>query len=143
MFIQSKCGIVKGQPITTFDFSKEHIIESVNGSLKRLKIDYLDVLLLHRPDTLFDPKEVAEAFDLLSKDKKVRYFGVSNFNPMQIKLLQKYVKQPILFNQMQLSPVHSDMIAAGLYVNMKDAQGVARDGSILEYCRLKDIIIQP
>ncbi|GHU48004.1 hypothetical protein FACS1894218_3760 [Bacilli bacterium] len=143
MFIQSKCGIVKGQPITTFDFSEKHIIESVNGSLKRLQTKYLDVLLLHRPDTLFDPKEVAAAFNQLSKDKKVKHFGVSNFNPMQIKLLQKYVKQPILFNQLQLSPVHSDMLSAGLFVNMKEAQGVVRDGSILEYCRLKDITIQP
>lgn len=136
--IQSKCGIRKGY----FDFSKEHILNSVEGSLKRLKTDYLDTLLLHRPDTLMEPEEVAEAFDILHSSGKVKHFGVSNQNPMQIELLKKYVNQEIIINQLQLSITNTGMIDSGLNVNMKIAPSVDRDGSILEYCRLKDITIQ-
>jgi len=139
MYLQSKCGIRQG----CFDFSKEHILESVDGSLKRLKTDYLDVLLLHRPDALVEPEEVAEAFTVLEKGGKVKYFGVSNQNPMQIELLTKYVKQPILFNQLQLSITNTGMIDAGINVNMQIDRGINRDGSILDYCRLKGITIQP
>jgi len=136
--LQSKCGIRKGQ----FDFSKEHILNSVDGILSRLKTDYLDILLLHRPDTLVEPEEVAEAFDHLYSAGKVNHFGVSNQNPMQIDLLKKYVKQPLLFNQLQLSIMNTGMIDAGLNVNMKIANSVDHDGSILDYCRLNDITIQ-
>lgn len=139
MYIQSKCGIRKG----AFDFSKEHILAAVNGSLERLRTDYLDVLLLHRPDALVEPEEVAEAFTILQESGKVRHFGVSNQNPMQIELLKKYVKQPILFNQLQLSITNSGMIDAGLTVNMEIDPSIDRDGSILDYCRLHDITIQP
>ncbi len=139
IILQSKCGIRKGM----FDFSKEHILESVDGSLKRLKTDYLDVLLLHRPDALVEPEEVAEAFDKLHSSGKVRNFGVSNQNPMQIQLLQKYVKQPITANQLQLSITNSTMISAGIHVNMLDESAVSRDGSVLDFCRLNDITIQP
>lgn len=139
IFLQSKCGIRKGM----FDFSKEHILNSVDGILKRLKTDYLDVLLLHRPDALVEPEEVAEAFDQLEKSGKVRHFGVSNQNPMQIQLLKKYVKQPIIVNQLQLSITNATMISAGVHVNMLDESAVNRDGSILDYCRLNDITIQP
>jgi predicted oxidoreductase len=139
MHIQTKCGIRKGM----FDFSKEHILESVDGSLKRLQTDYLDVLLLHRPDALVEPEEVAEAFTILEDSGKVRYFGVSNQNPMQIELLTKFVKQKIVFNQLQLSITNSGMIDAGINVNMEDAPSIDHDGSILDYCRLKDITIQP
>ena len=139
IILQSKCGIRKGM----FDFSKEHILESVDGSLKRLKPDYLDVLLLHRPDALVEPEEVAEAFDQLHSSGKVRNFGVSNQNPMQIQLLQKYVKQPIAANQLQLSITNSTMISAGIHVNMLDESAVSRDGSVLDFCRLNDITIQP
>ena len=100
IFIQSKCGI---KPGIAFDFSKEHILASVNASLKRLKTDYLDVLLLHRPDALVEPEEVAAAFDTLQQQGKVRNFGVSNQNPGQIKLLRKFVRQPLVANQLQLS----------------------------------------
>jgi predicted oxidoreductase len=143
MIIQTKCGIRKDLPITIFDFSKEHIINSVNNSLKRLQIEYIDVLLLHRPDTLLECEEVASAFNELHRTGKVKYFGVSNMNPMQIELLQKHLKQKILFNQLQLSPVHSQMFSSGLFVNMDEPQAMVKDGSILEYCRLKDITIQP
>lgn len=139
LIIQSKCGICKGM----FDFSKKHIIESVEGSLKRLKTDYLDILLLHRPDALVEPEEVAEAFDKLESSGKVRYFGVSNQNPMQMQLLQKHLKQTIIANQLQLSITNANMISNGINVNMENASAVNRDGSVLDYCRLHDITIQP
>lgn len=139
MMLQSKCGIRKG----SFDFSKDHILAAVNGSLQRLQTDYLDVLLLHRPDALVEPEEVAEAFTILHDSGKVKYFGVSNQNPMQIELLAKFVKQPIVFNQLQLSITNSGMIDAGINVNMENNASINRDGGILDYCRLKEITIQP
>jgi predicted oxidoreductase len=139
MHIQSKCGIRQGM----FDFSKAHILEAVDGSLKRLRTDYLDVLLLHRPDALVEPEEVAEAFTILKDSGKVRYFGVSNQNPMQIELLTKFVKQKIVFNQLQLSITNTGMIDAGINVNMENPPSIDHDGSILDYCRLKEITIQP
>ncbi|AOF48940.1 aldo/keto reductase [Tetragenococcus halophilus] len=139
LFIQSKCGIVPGE---MYDFSKEHIIQAVNGSLKRLQTDYLDALLLHRPDTLMEPEEVAAAFDELATQGKVRHFGVSNHNPMQIKLLQKTVKQPLEANQLQFGLMHTGMIDEGLYVNRKETQASERDGEILEFSRLKNMTIQ-
>jgi len=139
MILQSKCGIRRGM----FDFSKEHILESVDGILKRLKTDYLDILLLHRPDALVEPEEVAEAFDLLESSGKVRHFGVCNHHPMQIQLLKKSVKQPMVANQLQLSIMNATMISSGLNVNMENDAAVNRDGSVLDYCRLNDITIQP
>jgi len=140
IILQSKCGIVPGQ---RFDFSKEHILKSVDGSLKRLKTDYLDVLLLHRPDALVEPEEVAEAFDILESSGKVRYFGVSNQNPMQIQLLKKAVKQDIVANQLQFSITNATMVSAGINVNMLNDSAINRDGSVLDFCRLNDITIQP
>jgi predicted oxidoreductase len=139
IILQSKCGIRKGM----FDFSKEHILESVDGILKRLNTEYLDVLLLHRPDALVEPEEVAEAFDILEKSGKVRHFGVSNQNPMQIQLLKKYVKQPLVANQLQLSITNANMISTGINVNMENDAAINRDGSVLDFCRLNDITIQP
>ncbi len=139
MILQSKVGIRKG----TFDFSKEHILTGVDGILKRLDTDYLDILLLHRPDALVEPEEVAEAFDQLERSGKVRHFGVSNQNPMQIQLLKKSVKQPLVANQLQLSITNTTMIDAGINVNMENEAAVNRDGSILDYCRLHDITVQP
>lgn len=139
VFIQSKCGIIPG---VMFDQSKEHIITSVDGILKRLDMEYLDALLLHRPDALVEPEEVAEAFEQLEKAGKVRYFGISNMKPMQIELLQKYIKQPLVVNQLQVSAAHSSMISNGVEVNMLTNGAVDRDGSVLDYCRLKDITIQ-
>ncbi|HMN59293.1 MAG TPA: aldo/keto reductase [Anaerolinea sp.] len=139
MLIQSKCGIRE----RSFDFSKEHILEAVDGSLKRLQTDYLDVLLLHRPDALVEPEEVAEAFTSLQNSGKVRYFGVSNQNPMQIELLKKSVRQDLLFNQLQFSITNTGMIDAGINVNMHIDRSIDRDGSILDYCRLHDITVQP
>lgn len=138
MIIQSKCGIRKG----FFDFSKEHILSSVEGSLKRLNTDYLDTLLLHRPDALMEPEEIAEAFTKLKESGKVRYFGVSNQNPMQIELLKKYLKEDLIINQMQLSIMHTPMIDAGLNVNMQHDKSIDHDNSSLEYARLNDMTIQ-
>ncbi|ENH96652.1 oxidoreductase [Gracilibacillus halophilus YIM-C55.5] len=138
MVIQTKCGIRDG----FFDFSKDHIISSVEGSLKRLKTDYIDILLLHRPDALMEPEEVAEAFNELEKSGKVRHFGVSNHNPMQIELLKKYVDQDLIANQLQLSLMFTPMIDAGLNVNMEHDPAIVRDGSVLDYSRLNDMTIQ-
>ena len=127
LILQSKCGIRKG----FYDLSKEYIVQSVNQSLKRLKTDYLDVLLLHRPDALAEPEEIAAAFDELEQSGKVRCFGVSNHKPMQIELLKKYVRQPILVNQLQFSIPVSNMVANGIEVNMETSGSIDHDGSVL------------
>ena len=138
ILIQTKCAIHDGQ----YDFSKEHILRSVEGSLARLGVDYVDFLLLHRPDTLMEPDEVAEAFDALESSGKVRHFGVSNQNPMQIELLKTAVKQPITVNQLQFSVTEAGMVTSGMNANMKNAESVMHDGSVLEYSRIKNITIQ-
>lgn len=138
LILQSKCGIRKG----FFDFSREYILSSVDGILQRLQTEYLDVLLLHRPDALMEPEEVAAAFEQLHKSGKVRHFGVSNHNPMQVELLKKHVAQPLIINQLQFSIPVSNMVAAGLEVNMTTAGSFNRDGSVLDYSRLNDITIQ-
>ncbi len=143
MILQSKCGIILTEGGRAyFDFSKEHILEAVDGSLKRLKTDYLDVLLLHRPDTLMEPEEIAEAFDELHSKGKVRYFGVSNQNPEQMEFLRQSLGHRILFNQMQFSMAHTLMADTGLTVNNTFTQSTDRDGSTLEYCRRNKIGIQ-
>ena len=139
IILQSKCSI---RPGIAFDFSKEHILNSVDGILKRLNTEYLDILLLHRPDTLMEPEEVADAFRILKENGKVRHFGVSNQTPMQMELLSKYCDEPLLINQLQLSIAHCPMINSGINANMYNDSGINRDGGILEYCRLKDITIQ-
>lgn len=141
MWIQSKCGI-RIEEFTYFDFSKDYIIKSVDGILQRLKIDHLDSLLLHRPDALMESDQVAEAFDLLYKQGKVRDFGVSNQNPMMMELLKKDVKQPLAVNQLQLSAAFTPGFESGFHVNMEDSQAAMRDGSIFEYCKLHDVVIQ-
>ncbi len=139
IFIQSKCGIV---PNVMYDFSYEHIINSVDGILSRLSTDYLDMLLLHRPDALIEPEIVAKAFDDLYKCGKVKAFGVSNMKPMQIELIKKYCGYDIQANQLQLSVTNSQMIRNGMEVNMFTEGSLDRDGSVLDYCRLNDITIQ-
>lgn len=138
MWIQSKCGI-RIEEFTYFDFSKDYIIKSVDGILK---IDHLDSLLLHRPDALMESDQVAEAFDLLYKQGKVRDFGVSNQNPMMMELLKKDVKQPLAVNQLQLSAAFTPGFESAFHVNMEDSQAAMRDGSIFEYCKLHDVVIQ-
>lgn len=140
IYIQTKCSIVPG---SMYDFSKEHIISAVDGSLKRLGVEHIDVLLLHRPDLLMDPAEVAEAFDELETKGKVGAFGVSNHSPLQIELLQREMKQKLSINQMQLSITNANMIASGANVNLPCDDGVNYDGYLRDYCRLKGITIQP
>ena len=139
IILQSKCSI---RPGIAFDFSKEHILNSVDGILKRFNTEYLDILLLHRPDALMEPEEVADAFRILKESGKVRHFGVSNQTPMQMELLSKYCDEPLLINQLQLSIAHCPMINSGINANMYNDSGINRDGGVLEYCRLKDITIQ-
>ncbi len=136
--VQTKCAIRDGY----FDYSKEHIVRSVENSLRRLHTDYLDVLLLHRPDTLMEPEEVAEAFSELESAGKVRCFGVSNHNPYQIELLKTAVTQPLFINQLQFSVPEAGLVTSGLNVNMKNPESVMHDGSALEYARIKGITIQ-
>lgn len=138
IMIQTKCGIRKG----CYDFSKAHILSAVEGSLRRLKADHIDVLLLHRPDTLMEPEQVSAAFDELEQSGKVRCFGVSNHNPMQIELLKTAVRQPIVADQLQFSIPESGLVTSGLNVNMKNSESVMHDGSALEYLRIKGITIQ-
>ena len=139
-YVQTKCGIRQG----FFDFSKAHILDSVDKSLARLGMDYIDYFLLHRPDTLVEPHEVAEAFAILHKAGKVRHFGVSNQNPGQMAQLNKFLPAEckILINQLQLSPTNTSMMDAGFNVNMQNPPAIVRDGSVLEYCRIHDITIQ-
>ena len=139
IFIQSKVGIRKGY----FDFSKQHILTSVDESLAALRTDYLDLLLLHRPDTLVEPEEVAEAFEQLVAAGKVRHFGVSNHTPGQIELLKSAVKQPLVANQVQLSITHAPLFAQGVAANMAGLdQSVSRDNGLLDYSRLNNMMLQ-
>lgn len=139
IILQSKCGIVPGW---MYDLSYAYIMKAVDGILKRLDTEYLDVLLLHRPDSLFEPEEIAKAFDELSAAGKVRHFGVSNFRPSQIRLLKSCIKQDICVDQLQFSISFSSMISAGLEANMMTDGAANRDGSVLDYCRLHDITVQ-
>ena len=139
IILQSKCGIGPGR---MYDSSKEHILSSVDGILGRLQTEYLDVLLLHRPDALVEPEEVAEAFDILYRSGKVRFFGVSNHRSSQIRLLQKYVKQPLVADQLQFSIVNSSMVQIGMEANMGTDGAVDRDGGVLDFCRENEITIQ-
>lgn len=145
-YIQSKTGIFEDESqnykTTRYDFSKEHIIKSVDGTLSRMKINYLDSLLLHRPDALMDPAEIAAAFDELQKDGKVRHFGVSNFNPMQVELLQAGLSQKLLINQLQLSVMHTGPIDFNIHTNMTDARSIDHDRGVLDYSRLHNMTVQ-
>lgn len=138
MIIQSKCGIREGY----FDFSKEYILSSVDGILEKLGTEYLDFLILHRPDVLVEPEEVAEAFTKLRAEGKVKHFGVSNQNRFQMELLQSYLDEPLAVNQLQLSPAHTPMFDAGLNVNMLNKASIEHDDGIVDYCRLKRVTIQ-
>lgn len=139
LLIQSKCSILPG---VAYDCSKEHILESVDSILQRLNTDYLDVLLLHRPDALMEPEEVAEAFRVLRESGKVCRFGVSNQNPGQLALLEQACGERMIVDQLQLSIAHCPMIDEGMNVNIENEAAAVRDGGVLDYCRLKGITIQ-
>lgn len=150
VYIQSKGGIYRDSTPThdgyvagrRYDFSKKHLIEAVDGILKRMQIDYLDSFLLHRPDALMDPSEIAEAFDELQANGKVRHFGVSNFNPMQFEMLQKCLSQKLLINQLQFSAAHTGMVDFGIHTNMTDDRSIDHDGGLLEFSRMNGTTIQ-
>ena len=139
VYIQSKCGILSDE----FNWTKENIIASVDDSLRRMKLDYLDALLLHRPDLLYEPEQIAEAFDELERNGKVRYFGVSNVPTMMLEVLKKYIRQPLVFNQLQFSLEQSQLLDQTLYVNnLTTDRSIDRDNGTLDYCRLHDITVQ-
>lgn len=138
ILIQTKVGIRHDQ----YDFSKDHLLAALDGSLERMGLDHVDFLLLHRPDALMEPDEIAEAFFEMQKDGKVREFGVSNFNPTQVELLQQAVAQPLVINQLQLGLMHTGMIDAGFHTNMSDARSIDHDGGLYEYSRLNNMTIQ-
>ncbi|RMC47195.1 aldo/keto reductase family oxidoreductase [Lactobacillus sp. ESL0230] len=145
-YIQSKTGIYEEPTLnyktTRYDFSKNYIIKSVDGILSRMQIDYLDGLLLHRPDALMDPAEVGAAFDELQQDGKVRHFGVSNFNPRQVDLLQAGISQKLLINQLQFSIMHTGPIDFNIHTNMTDNRSIDHDRGIFDYSRLHQMTIQ-
>ena len=141
-FLQTKCGIVKDPDITYFDFSKEHILESVDSSLLRMQTDHIDSLLLHRPDALMEPEEIAEAFAILKAAGKVRNFGLSNCSPIMIERLKKVLTVPVAADQIQLSAAFTPAIDAGFNFNTLTDAGIMRDGGIIEYCGMNDIVIQ-
>lgn len=136
--VQSKCGIRAGY----YDSSYLHIMESVENSLRKLNVTHLDALLIHRPDVLADPQEIAQAFSELEASGKVLHFGVSNHNPMQIEVLKQAVGQKLLINQMQLSIMHTGMIDYGINVNTDFSGAVDKDGGTLEYCKKNGIVLQ-
>jgi predicted oxidoreductase len=140
IYLQTKCGIRFGPP-HRFDFSYEHIIASVEGSLRRLQTDYIDVLLLHRPDPLVEPEEVARAFDELKSAGKVRWFGVSNHTAAQMELLRKYLNQPIVANQVEFNLIHTHMLDEGIIFNQYNPR-LTRNEGVIEYCRLHNITLQ-
>jgi len=140
IYLQTKCGIRFGPP-HRFDFSYEHIIAAVEGSLKRLRTDYIDVLLLHRPDPLVEPEEVARAFDELKSAGKVRWFGVSNHTAAQMELLRKYLHQPIVANQVEFNLIHPHMLDEGILFNQNNTR-LTRNEGVIEYCRLQNITLQ-
>ena len=141
VYLQTKCGIRFGPPLHRFDFSYEHIVASAEASLKRLQTDYLDVFMLHRPDPLVEPEEVARAFDELQQSGKVRWFGVSNHTAGQIELLQKYLDQPIVTNQVEFNLLHTHLLDAGIIYNQNNPR-LTRNNDLIEYCRLHDISLQ-
>jgi predicted oxidoreductase len=141
ILIQSKCGIRPGDPVM-YDFSRNHIVTSVEGILDRLGVEYLDVLLLHRPDPLVEPEEVADAFDYLFRSGKVRSFGVSNHSALQIEYLRGVLDHNLVANQLEISLAHPDIITSGVAVNQRKPEMAMRAGGLIDYCRLNGITIQ-
>lgn len=138
VILQSKCGIRDG----FYDLSGDYVVKSVDGILKRLNTDYLDVLLLHRPDALADAEDLGRALETLQDSGKVRHFGVSNMNAMQIGWFQSNTRVFLEINQLQLSLAHTPMLDNGLYANMYVSEAADRTGSVLEYCRMNKISVQ-
>lgn len=143
ILLQTKCGICRGNDsIWGYDFSKEYILECVDKALARLHTDYLDVLVLHRPDMLLEPAEIAEAFSALEQSGKVRYFGVSNMDTRQMELVQSALKQKLLVNQVQFGVMCTGLIDHAMHMNSDFPHAADRDGELLDYCRLRGVTIQ-
>ena len=142
--LQTKCGIRLGERglQTHYDLSREAILERVNESLKRLQTDYVDVLLLHRPDPLMDPREVADAVGQLMAEGKVRQLGVSNMSAAQIAFLQDALETPIVANQLEMSLLRSDWLEGTVLVNHPADAGYSFPHGTLEYCMSKGIELQ-
>ncbi len=138
IIIQTKCGICPGY----YDSSEEHILEAADGSLKRLGLDHVDVLLIHRPDALMEPEEIASAFAKLEKTGKVRAFGVSNMNSAQMQLLDREMPGKLIINQLQFGVAHSGLVDEGIAVNTDLDQAVVRTDGVVDYCRLHNVTIQ-
>ncbi|MGJ3239047.1 MAG: aldo/keto reductase [Anaerolineae bacterium] len=146
ILLQAKSGIVLPDElfsgsIAHYDFSYENLTRKVESTLQRLNTDYVDLLLLHRPDPLVEPAEVARAFDDLNQSGKVRYFGVSNHTPMQIELLKQYLDQPLVINQIEINILHNDLINDGIVANTTNAGYTGARGT-LDYCRANQMLIQ-
>lgn len=144
VFLQTKCSIRFGEPCNWFDFSKDYIVQAVEASLSRLRTDRIECLLLHRPDVLMDPDEVAGAFDALRAAGKVLEFGVSNQNPAQMRMINRALPKgdKLVANQVQLSAAFAPAFEAMLNVNMQNDPAIMRDGGLFEYCRMHDMAIQ-
>ncbi|WP_040515653.1 aldo/keto reductase [Paraglaciecola polaris] len=144
IYIQSKCGIrfSDDQGPKRYDLSADWIRESVEGSLRRLNTDYLDVLMLHRPDPLMQAEEIARVFDELRSAGKVHYFGVSNMHHHQIAYLQQALDAPLVANQIEASLLKQDWIDEGVYAGNSDGQDINFNAGTLEYCRREHMQLQ-
>jgi len=143
--VQTKCGIRFAESespwsVNRYDFSADHILASVESSLRRLQTDRIDILLLHRPDPLAEPEEIARAFDLLQTSGKVRFFGVSNHSEAQILWLETALRQKLVVNQLQLSLAHPALIQSGVLINQ--AVPAAPGDGLLPYCQRAGISLQ-
>ena len=144
LVLQTKCGIRRrddppGAP-PRYDASYEHVVASVEGSLRRLGVETIDVLLLHRPDPLADPEEVAHAFSTLRAAGKVRAFGVSNYSAVQIDRLAAALPAPLVANQIELSLLHADALDTGVEVNR--SADPAQAAGLVDACRLRGLRVQ-
>ncbi|MCL6548676.1 MAG: aldo/keto reductase [Alicyclobacillus sp.] len=144
IILQSKCGIrfPEGDVPGRYDFSRTHILSSVDAILQRLGVDYLDILLLHRPDPLMDPDEVADALHTLHAAGKVRYVGVSNMSHGQIRMLRASLGLPVVANQLEMSLHRTGWLDTGVHVNQDAARDNVFPEGTLEYCRLEGIQVQ-
>jgi len=144
--LQSKAGIrwaddPAGTPMR-YDFSREHLLEAVEGSLRRLGTDHLDILLLHRPDVLWEPEEIARAFEALKRAGKVRYFGVSNQNRFQMEHLQRHLSDPLVVNQLEMNLLHHGFAEAHICFNQRSPRYPDGWEGVLEYCREQGVQVQ-
>ncbi|UKA65756.1 aldo/keto reductase [Arthrobacter sp. FW306-05-C] len=142
--LQTKCGIRLNERglQTHYDLSRDAILERVNGSLKRLRTDYVDILLLHRPDPLADPAEVASAVGQLMAEGKVRQLGVSNMSAAQIEVLQDRLETPVVANQLEMSLLKRAWLESQVLVNHPEHLDYSFPHGTVEYCTRNNISLQ-